>query len=65
MLRNILPNTMSDTLRRPLVNIRLLGTRQFGMCFVMMLVTGGVIFSSIQLLPQLVQEGIRLRQRLA
>lgn len=33
--------------RRPLVNIRLLGTRQFGMCFVMMLVTGGVIFSSI------------------
>jgi DHA2 family multidrug resistance protein len=26
------------------------------MCFVMMLVTGGVIFSSIQLLPQLVQE---------
>ena len=26
MLRNILPNTMSDTLRRPLVNIRLLGT---------------------------------------
>ena len=42
--------------RRPLVNLRLLGTRQFGMCFVMMLVTGGVIFSSIQLLPQLVQE---------
>jgi DHA2 family multidrug resistance protein len=42
--------------RSPVVNIRLLGTRQFGMCFVMMLVTGGVLFSSIQLLPQLVQE---------
>ena len=41
--------------RKPLVNIRLLCTRQFGMCFVMMLVTGGIIFSSIQLLPQLVQ----------
>ncbi len=41
--------------RYPLVKVRLLATRQFGMCFVMMLVTGGVIFSSIQLLPQLVQ----------
>jgi DHA2 family multidrug resistance protein len=39
----------------PLVKVRLLGTRQFGMCFIMMLVTGGVLFSSIQLLPQLVQ----------
>jgi MFS transporter, DHA2 family, multidrug resistance protein len=42
--------------RRPLVNVRLMGTRQFGMCFVMMLVAGGVIFSSIQLQPQLVQQ---------
>lgn len=41
--------------RYPLVKVRLLGTRQFGMCFVMMLVTGGVLFSSIQLIPQLVQ----------
>ncbi|HEY8194335.1 MAG TPA: DHA2 family efflux MFS transporter permease subunit [Hyphomicrobium sp.] len=43
------------TRRQPLVNIRLLGTRQFGMCFFMMLVTGGTLFSSIQLMPQLVQ----------
>lgn len=41
--------------RKPLVEIRLLGTRQFGMCFLMMLVTGGALFSSIQLMPQLVQ----------
>ena len=41
--------------RDPVVNIRLLGRRQFGTCFVMMLVTGAAIFSSIQLMPQLVQ----------
>jgi DHA2 family multidrug resistance protein len=41
--------------RDPVVNVRLLGTRHFGMCFVMMLVTGGTLFSSIQLMPQLVQ----------
>ena len=43
------------TRRHPLVDLRLLGTRQFGMCFFMMLVTGGTLFSSIQLMPQLVQ----------
>jgi len=43
------------TRRHPLVDVRLLGTRQFGMCFLMMLVTGGTLFSSIQLMPQLVQ----------
>jgi DHA2 family multidrug resistance protein len=41
--------------RDPVVNIRLFGTRNFGMFFVMMLVTGAAIFSSIQLMPQLVQ----------
>ena len=41
--------------RDPVVNIRLLGRRQFGTCFVMMLATGAAIFSSIQLMPQLVQ----------
>jgi DHA2 family multidrug resistance protein len=43
------------TRRHPLVDVRLLGTRHFGMCFFMMLVTGGTLFSSIQLMPQLVQ----------
>jgi DHA2 family multidrug resistance protein len=43
------------TRRHPLVDVRLLGTRHFGMCFLMMLVTGGTLFSSIQLMPQLVQ----------
>jgi len=39
----------------PIVEVKLLLQRQFGTCFLMMLVVGGVLFSSIQLLPQLEQ----------
>jgi MFS transporter, DHA2 family, multidrug resistance protein len=39
----------------PLLEIRLLGHRQFGTSFLMMTTVGVVLFSSIQLLPQLLQ----------
>jgi MFS transporter, DHA2 family, multidrug resistance protein len=44
------------TRKEPIVNLRLIGQRQFGACFLMMLVVGAIIFSTLQLLPQLVQE---------
>lgn len=39
----------------PILEIRLLGHRQFGTSFLMMMTVGAVLFSSIQLLPQLLQ----------
>jgi DHA2 family multidrug resistance protein len=39
----------------PIVDVRLLFQRQFGTCFFVMLIVGAVLFSSIQLLPQLEQ----------
>ena len=43
----------------PVIDVRLLFTRQFGMSFVMMMAVGAVLFSTIQLLPQLLQENFR------
>ena len=45
------------TRRNPVVDIRMLGTRQFGSCFVVMLATGAILYATTQFLPQLVQEG--------
>ncbi|MGO4574268.1 DHA2 family efflux MFS transporter permease subunit [Microvirga sp. 2TAF3] len=39
----------------PIVNIRLLGRRQFGTCFLVMLGTGAVLISSTQAMPQFLQ----------
>jgi DHA2 family multidrug resistance protein len=39
----------------PIVDIRLYGHRQFATCSLMMLAVGAILFSSTQLLPQLVQ----------
>src|SRR5204862_5748497 len=41
------------TRKDPIVNLHLLAQRQFGTCFFMMLVVGAIIFSTLQLLPQL------------
>jgi DHA2 family multidrug resistance protein len=41
--------------RDPVVNVRLLFTRQFGMCFLVMMSVGGVLFATTQILPQLQQ----------
>jgi DHA2 family multidrug resistance protein len=39
----------------PILQIRLLGHRQFGTSFLMMMAVGAVLFSSTQLIPQLLQ----------
>lgn len=40
----------------PIVNIRLLGNRNFGVCVLMMLTVGVILFGSTQLIPQMLQE---------
>ncbi len=40
---------------KPAVEVRLLGTRQFGASFLVMLATGAILLSTTQFLPQLVQ----------
>ncbi|SFG28346.1 DHA2 family efflux MFS transporter permease subunit [Methylobacterium gossipiicola] len=44
------------TRKNPVVDLRLLGRRQFGACFVVMLATGAILIATTQFLPQLVQE---------
>ena len=41
--------------KEPIVDVRLYGHRQFATCSLMMLAVGAILFSSTQLLPQLVQ----------
>jgi DHA2 family multidrug resistance protein len=41
----------------PVVDIRMLGTRQFGSSFIVMMATGAILFATTQFLPQLVQNG--------
>ena len=41
----------------PIVEIRLFGRRQFSTCCLMMLGVGGLLFSTTQLIPQLLQTG--------
>ncbi|GLR86437.1 DHA2 family efflux MFS transporter permease subunit [Bradyrhizobium iriomotense] len=49
----------------PIVDIRLLGRRQFGACFVVMLGTGAVLISTTQLIPQLLQTELSYTAMLA
>lgn len=41
--------------RSPVIDIRMVATRQFGTCFVVMLVVGGILLGTTQVLPQLLQ----------
>jgi DHA2 family multidrug resistance protein len=41
--------------RHPMIDLRMVGTRQFGACFLVMLATGAILFATTQFLPQLVQ----------
>jgi DHA2 family multidrug resistance protein len=41
--------------RNPAVDVRIVATRQFSACFVVMLATGAILLSTTQFLPQLVQ----------
>ncbi|MDN4988520.1 DHA2 family efflux MFS transporter permease subunit [Bradyrhizobium arachidis] len=49
----------------PIVDLRLLGRRQFGACFLVMLGTGAVLISTTQLLPQLLQTELNYTALLA
>ena len=42
--------------RDPVIDIRMLATRQFGACWLVMLATGGILLATTNLLPQLVQQ---------
>jgi MFS transporter, DHA2 family, multidrug resistance protein len=42
--------------RNPMIDIRMVATRQFGACFVVMLATGAILLATTQFLPLLVQE---------
>jgi DHA2 family multidrug resistance protein len=39
----------------PIIDVRIVATRQFGACFLVMLATGAILLSTTQYLPQLVQ----------
>jgi len=43
--------------RNPVVDVRMLATRQFGASFLVMLATGAILLATTQFLPQLVQQG--------
>ncbi len=49
----------------PIVDISLLGRRQFGACFVVMLATGAVLIATTQMLPQLLQTELNYTAYLA
>jgi DHA2 family multidrug resistance protein len=53
------------TRRDPIVDIRLLGRRQFGGCFLVMLATGAVLIATTQMLPQLLQAELNYTALLA
>ncbi|MGY4501773.1 DHA2 family multidrug resistance protein [Bradyrhizobium sp. GM24.11] len=42
--------------RNPVIDIRMVATRQFGACFLVMLATGAILLATTQFLPQLVQQ---------
>src|SRR5262245_64203055 len=42
--------------RNPMIDIRMVGTRQFGACFVVMLAIGAILYATSHFLPQLVQQ---------
>jgi len=42
--------------RNPMVDLRMVATRQFGACFLVMLGTGAILMATTQYLPQLVQD---------
>jgi DHA2 family multidrug resistance protein len=44
------------TRKNPMIDIRMIATRQFGVCFVVMMATGAILLATTQFLPQLVQE---------
>ena len=46
------------TRRNPAVDVRMVATRQFGACFLVMLATGAILLATTQFLPLLVQQDL-------
>jgi DHA2 family multidrug resistance protein len=44
------------TRRNPTIDVRMVATRQFGACFLVMMATGAILLATTQYLPELVQE---------
>jgi DHA2 family multidrug resistance protein len=44
--------------RNPAVDLRMVASRQFGACFLVMLATGAILLATTQFLPQLVQQDL-------
>ncbi|TXN00107.1 DHA2 family efflux MFS transporter permease subunit [Methylobacterium sp. WL103] len=44
------------TAKNPAVDLRLLGKRQFGSCFLVMLATGAILIATTQFIPQITQD---------
>ena len=42
--------------RNPIIDLRMVASRQFGVCFLVMLATGAILLATTQFLPQLVQQ---------
>jgi DHA2 family multidrug resistance protein len=42
--------------RRPMIDLRIVATRQYGACFLVMLATGALLIGTTQFLPQLTQQ---------
>ena len=42
--------------RNPMIDLRMVATRQFGACFLVMLATGAILLATTQFLPELVQQ---------
>src|SRR5271167_871111 len=42
--------------RNPMIDLRMVATRQFGACFLVMSSTGAILLATTQYLPQLVQQ---------
>jgi DHA2 family multidrug resistance protein len=44
------------TRKNPMIDVRMVASRQFGACFLVMLATGAILLATTQFLPQLVQQ---------
>ena len=51
--------------RNPVIDIRMLASRQFGACFLVMLATGAILIATTQFLPQVLQENFGYTATLA
>ena len=56
MLAFVLMIPWEASRRNPMIDLRMVATRQFGACFVVMLATGAILLATTQFLPNLVQQ---------